>query len=570
MEFLNGDSSIVDFMKTFRIDEVSISFILRGVLKELSILHAKGKVHRDVKALNILLTQSGDVKLKEADFEDDPEEEEQEEGPTTLVGTPHWIAPEIIQEIGYDSSADIWSLGITAIELAKGEPPLATTHPIRVLFLIARNDPPVLEGDFSKQFQDFVSLCLNKNPQMRPSANELLNHPFIRTANDTSPLVELIEWENGWKVVEEELLTHGEFSVDEEVPVAEKVSVAEEEEVSVSEKISVVVEDVVNKEQQKILKLEFSGQFRRLRMPFSFTFDQLNETVRLTFPPLRKRPFQISYIDEEKDKILVASELELLSALDCLGEEGPIIRFKIEKSKHQHQPQQAQQPQKQPQQAQQTPPPKPKRLPKHKRKSQTRKTVDAIHHFQALNLPRWMYQDFPFDFSNNFFAKLLAKFLVFQALLFALFPFLFAFPQIVSLVLILLFLSFFLFICRAIAGPVFRYFQKVHNDFRARVREQQQRQQRRQQQQQQQARQAEQQRERARQERLEEAARQEQAALQEKATPLVPRDALNPVRLKALAQLVDMGFDFNVSSDVLETVDNYDVEAALHNLCPAN
>jgi len=161
-------------------------FLVRGALKEMALglvyLHRQGLVHRDVKSKNVLISSTGAVKL--ADFGVSARLTDTTTKRKSLVGTPYWMGPEVIEESRYDAKADVWSLGITAIELAKGLPPHSNLHPMRVLFVVPRAPAPTLEGDFSPEFRAFVNTCVQKKPAARPTAAHLLaDHAFLRDAD---------------------------------------------------------------------------------------------------------------------------------------------------------------------------------------------------------------------------------------------------------------------------------------------------------------------------------------------------------------------------------------------------
>ncbi|KAI4263150.1 MAG: hypothetical protein L6R42_001690 [Xanthoria sp. 1 TBL-2021] len=197
MEFLGGGSCL-DLLKAGTFNEGHISIICRELLLGLNYLHQEGKIHRDIKAANVLLCQSGRVKL--ADFGVATQLTNIKSQRNTFVGTPFWMAPEVIQQEGYDFKADIWSLGITAMEMINGEPPNANTHPMKVLFLIPKAPAPRLEGNhYSRDLRDFVAACLVKDSDRRPTARDLLQHRFIRGAGKVEALQELVQRRQLWE-----------------------------------------------------------------------------------------------------------------------------------------------------------------------------------------------------------------------------------------------------------------------------------------------------------------------------------------------------------------------------------
>ncbi|XP_053576064.1 serine/threonine-protein kinase 4 [Bombina bombina] len=193
MEYCGGGSvSDIIRLRKQTLKEDEIATIIHSTLKGLEYLHFMRKIHRDIKAGNILLSADGNAKL--ADFGVAGQLTDTMAKRNTVIGTPFWMAPEVIQEIGYNCVADIWSLGITAIEMAEGKPPYADIHPMRAIFMIPSNPPPTLRREelWSKEFIDFINQCLVKNPEHRASATELLQHPLVKTAKGVSILQHLI------------------------------------------------------------------------------------------------------------------------------------------------------------------------------------------------------------------------------------------------------------------------------------------------------------------------------------------------------------------------------------------
>ncbi|XP_068091757.1 myosin-IIIa isoform X2 [Hyperolius riggenbachi] len=188
LELCNG-GSVTDLAKGLlkcgeRMNEAIIAYILHEALMGLEHLHSHKTIHRDVKGNNILLTTDGGVKL--VDFGVSAQLTNTRLHRNTSVGTPFWMAPEVIaceQQVDttYDARCDVWSLGVTAIELGDGDPPLADLHPMRALFKIPRNPPPTLRQPelWSAEFNDFINMCLTKDFEKRPTVCDLLEHPFI-------------------------------------------------------------------------------------------------------------------------------------------------------------------------------------------------------------------------------------------------------------------------------------------------------------------------------------------------------------------------------------------------------
>ncbi|KFZ57529.1 Serine/threonine-protein kinase 10, partial [Antrostomus carolinensis] len=198
IEFCPGGAVDATMLELDRgLTEPQIQVICRQMLEALHYLHSKKIIHRDLKAGNVLLTQDGDIKL--ADFGVSAKNVKTLQKRDSFIGTPYWMAPEVVmcetmKDTPYDYKADIWSLGITLIEMAQIEPPHHELNPMRVLLKIAKSDPPTLScpSKWSLEFRDFLKTALDKNPETRPSAAQLLEHPFVSKVTSNRALRELV------------------------------------------------------------------------------------------------------------------------------------------------------------------------------------------------------------------------------------------------------------------------------------------------------------------------------------------------------------------------------------------
>jgi len=194
MELMDG-GCLTDVLEQFdrvRLDESQIAHVCLMTLRALRYIHRSHRIHRDIKSDNILLNSKGEVKI--ADFGYAAQLTEERNKRKTVVGTPYWMAPELIRGHDYGTKVDIWSLGIMLMEMIEGEPPYLEYPPLRALFLITtKGIPPIQKPDeFSPDLIDFYDKCLEKDVEKRPGADDLLEHPFLKYACEHSHFAPVI------------------------------------------------------------------------------------------------------------------------------------------------------------------------------------------------------------------------------------------------------------------------------------------------------------------------------------------------------------------------------------------
>eukprot|EP00049_Salpingoeca_infusionum_P004908 m.85523 g.85523 ORF g.85523 m.85523 type:complete len:452 (+) comp12781_c0_seq3:455-1810(+) len=333
MEYCGG-GSVADIMRLRKkpLGEKALQPILKDSLQGLSYLHSLRKIHRDIKAGNILLSDDGQAKL--ADFGVAGQLSDSLAKRNTVIGTPYWMAPEIIQEIGHDMMADIWSLGITTIEMVEGKPPHANIHPMRAIFMIPTNPPPQLRepDQHSKPLASFLSKCLVKDPSKRQSAAVLLTHPFITAAQPAEkvvkPLIDetkhIIASRGRYPQDDEESSTADESSedvVDDSTIVRDRTTspvnvgtmVVREEEEVMSEAGTMVVTDP--DEQDDTMKAACESSYKPSFL-MHFDEDQGSKDAAPSNPPPSAQTQQLS--EKEIRERLASLEKEMESELEEL------------------------------------------------------------------------------------------------------------------------------------------------------------------------------------------------------------------------------------------------------------